>query len=65
MQTAVSMEMRHLRYFQAVAAELSFSRAAKCWRIAQPALSRTFQELERGVDTHLLKHLHMDTKGTE
>ena len=59
------MDLRHLRYFQAVAEELSFSRAAKCWRIAQPALSRTIQELGRGVDTRLLNHLHTDPNGTE
>ena len=41
------MEFRHLRYFQAVAEELSFSKAARRLRIAQPALSRAVQEIDR------------------
>lgn len=48
------MDFRHLRYFQAVAEELSFSKAARRLRIAQPALSRAVQELERDVGVALL-----------
>ena len=49
------MELRHLRYFQAVAEELSFSRAARRLRIAQPALSRAVQEIERELGTQLIE----------
>jgi DNA-binding transcriptional LysR family regulator len=40
------VELRHLRYFQAVAEELSFSKAAHKLHVAQPALSRAVKELE-------------------
>ncbi|WP_395718037.1 LysR family transcriptional regulator [Prosthecobacter sp.] len=49
------MELRHLRYFQAVAEELSFSKAARRLRIAQPALSRAVQEIEREIGTQLIE----------
>lgn len=48
------MDLRHLRYYQAVAEELSFSKAARRLRIAQPALSRAVQDLERHVGAVLI-----------
>jgi DNA-binding transcriptional LysR family regulator len=48
------MDLRHLRYFQAVAEELSYSRAALRLHIAQPALSRAVQEVEAEFGTSLL-----------
>ena len=47
------MELRQLRYFIAVAAELNFRKAAQGLNVTQPALSRQIRQLEEELGTDL------------
>src|SRR6266568_2023179 len=54
-QAPQGVELRHLRYFAAVADAGTFTRAAERLFIAQPTLSQQMQRLEQVVGTPLLR----------
>jgi DNA-binding transcriptional LysR family regulator len=59
------VELRHLRYFVAVAEELSFTRAAHALHVAQSAVSAQVQDLEAEVGVRLFQRSSRQVRLTQ
>jgi DNA-binding transcriptional LysR family regulator len=58
------MELRHLRYFCAVAANQGFSRTARALHVSQSAISEQISDLEREIGVTLMVRGHQKTRLT-
>jgi DNA-binding transcriptional LysR family regulator len=59
------VELRHLRYFVAVAEDLNFTRAAGKLHLAQPSLTRQIHNLENEIGVRLLNRSRSQVTLTE
>ena len=59
------LDLKRLRYFQAIAAHGSLSAAARALNLAQPALSHHVTQLEAGLGTRVLERRHDGVELTE
>ncbi len=61
----INITLRQLRYFDALARELHFGRAAEACAISQPAMSMQIQELEESLGIALVERTRAGVKLTE
>jgi DNA-binding transcriptional LysR family regulator len=59
------MELRQLAYFEVIAEESHFGRASQRLSVAQPALTRQIQQLERELGVQLFDRAHRRIRLTE